>query len=139
MNKLLRTRRSWLRRIGRRSARLLLLGGVGSALVFRRVVVAGDSMLPTLEPGDRLVVLRFGHRPGLRLGDLVTLPDPKAVGPRRVLVKRIGALAPSGVEVAGDNPGASTDSRSFGPVPLPSITGKVLYRYGPSDRAGVVR
>jgi len=96
-------------------------------------------MLPTLEPGDRLVVLRAGHRRRLRAGDLVTVRDPREEGTGRVLVKRIADLDPSGAEVIGDNPDASTDSRSFGRVPLRSVTGKVLYRYAPAQRAGRVR
>jgi nickel-type superoxide dismutase maturation protease len=117
---------------------VLALGALGVAAVLSRVVVSGDSMLPTLEPGDRLVVLRFGHRRGLRPGDLVTLLDPREGGPARVMVKRIGDLDSEGAEVAGDNPDASTDSRTFGRVPLTSVTGKVLYRYAPPERAGVV-
>jgi nickel-type superoxide dismutase maturation protease len=95
-------------------------------------------MLPTLEPGDRLLVLRLGHRLRLRPGDLVTVRDPRADGRGRVLVKRLGSLEPLSVEVTGDNPDASTDSRSFGRVPLALVTGKVLYRYWPSERTGLV-
>ena len=107
--------------------------------MFSRVAVAGDSMLPALEPGDRLVVLRLGHRRRLRAGDLVTVRDPRADGDGRVLVKRIADVDPESVELTGDNPDASTDSRSFGRVPLGLVTGKVLYRYAPRPRAGVVR
>jgi nickel-type superoxide dismutase maturation protease len=103
-----------------------------------RVNVAGDSMLPTLEAGDRLLVLRVGHRRGLRPGDLVTLRDPREHAGRRVLVKRVGDMDSSTVAVTGDNPDASTDSRSFGRVPLDLVHGKVLYRYAPSGRAGIV-
>jgi nickel-type superoxide dismutase maturation protease len=108
------------------------------AAALSRVVVSGDSMLPTLEPGDRLVVLRLAHRRGLRRGDLVTVRDPRD-GPARMLVKRVGDVDSDSAEVAGDNPDASTDSRTFGRVPLGSVTGKVLYRYSPAERAGVVR
>jgi nickel-type superoxide dismutase maturation protease len=117
---------------------VFVLGALGLAAVFSRVVVSGDSMLPTLEPGDRLLVLRHVHRRGLRLGDLVTVCDPRDDGPRRVLVKRVGGADRESVEVVGDNPDASTDSRSFGRVPLAFVTGKVLYRYAPAERAGVV-
>lgn len=117
----------------------MALAAAGAATVFTRVTVAGDSMLPTLEPGDRLVVLRVGHRRRLGPGDLVTVRDPREDGGGRVLVKRIGDLDREGMEVKGDNPAASTDSRSFGRVPLTSVTGKVLYRYAPAPRAGVVR
>jgi nickel-type superoxide dismutase maturation protease len=103
-----------------------------------RVNVAGDSMLPTLEPGDRLLVLRVGHRRRLRPGDLVTMRDPRERAEGRMLVKRVGDMDASTVAVIGDNPDASTDSRSFGRVPLDLVCGRVLYRYAPSWRAGVV-
>jgi len=128
-----------IRRLSRPTIRLALLGAIGAAAAFFRVVVEGDSMLPTLEPGDRLVVLRSGHRLRLRPGDLVTVRDPREEGPGRVLVKRIADLDRSEAEVIGDNPDASTDSRSFGRVPLTSVTGRVLYRYAPAQRAGRVR
>jgi nickel-type superoxide dismutase maturation protease len=100
-----------------------------------RVEVEGDSMRPTLEPGDRLVVLR-GRR--ARPGDLVTVPDPRA--PLRVVVKRVATGGEPGtggmVVVRGDNPDASTDSRTFGPVAARSIQGRVVYRYFPERRRG---
>ncbi len=94
-------------------------------------------MSPTLEPGDRLLVLRVGHRLRLRPGDLVTVRLP-GDGAGRVAVKRIVDLDGSTVEVVGDNTGASTDSRSFGRRPLGDVTGLVLYRYLPPERAGIV-
>ncbi len=115
----------------------LLTGAVATVLIrglsrgLSRVQVEGDSMLPTLVPGDRLVVVRR-RRP--RPGDLVTVPDPRR--PRRVMVKRVTEVTPEGVVVRGDNPHASTDSRLFGPVPAPSIRGRVVYRYFPEHRRG---
>ena len=97
----------------------------------RRVEVDGDSMRPTLRPGDRLVVVA-GRR--ARVGDLVTLPDPRS--PTREVVKRVTHVGDGTVEVRGDNPDASTDSRVFGPVPGSSIGGRVVYRYLPVDRRG---
>src|SRR5205823_12371876 len=72
----------------------------------RRVEVAGDSMRPTLEPGDRLVVWAPGP---VRAGDLVAVRDPR--NPARTVVKRVAAVGGEGVAVVGDNPDASTDSR----------------------------
>jgi signal peptidase I len=107
-------------------------------------MVRGESMRPTLEPGDRLVVLSLG-RP--RQGDLVALEDPERPG--RQVVKRIGAgpggevtvdgrrlQAKDGYVVLGDRPSLSVDSRHYGPVSLPALRGRVVYRYGPADRAG---
>lgn len=96
-----------------------------------RVEVVGDSMLPTLIPGDRLLVV--ARRPGR--GDLVALPDPR--DPARLLIKRaVEVSASGGVVLRGDNPGASTDSRDFGPVPASSVAGVAVYRYAPSSRVG---
>ena len=95
-------------------------------------------MLPTLAPGDRLLVLRIGHRRFIRAGDLVTVRDPREDGSHRILVKRVRDLDGESAEVTGDNPDASTDSRSFGRVPFSSVTGRVLYRYAPASRTGRV-
>ena len=101
---------------------------------FERVAVVGDSMAPRLLPGDRLLVWK-PRRPGsLRQGDVVVAPDPREPG--RALVKRVAAIDASSAWLAGDNPGRSTDSRDFGPVPLSSVAGRAVYRYAPATRAG---
>lgn len=101
-----------------------------------RLVVNGDSMVPTLLSGDRVLVLSgLGPwRPPLRVGDLVAVTDPR--DPRRVLVKRVAGLEAGGVVVRGDNDVASTDSRHFGPVPSETVRGRVIYRYHPDERKG---
>ena len=97
----------------------------------RRVEIVGDSMEPTLVAGDRLVVLRVpevGRAALLRPGRIVAVDDPRA--PDRLLVKRVVGRATDGtLEVAGDNPGRSTDSRTFGPLAATSVLGIVVYRY----------
>ena len=97
----------------------------------QRVEVAGDSMRPTLEPGDRLVVWSPGP---VRPGDLVAVRDPR--DPARTIVKRVATVGAEGVTVVGDNPAASTDSRTFGPVPRGLLRGRVVYRYWPEGRRG---
>jgi len=99
------------------------------------VVVSGDSMEPTLRDGDRVVVRRLGRAP--RPGEVVLVPDPRA--PERNLVKRIAAVRPEGLELAGDQPDRSTDSRQFGPVDPRSVEGRVFFRYAPLRRVGRVR
>jgi len=99
----------------------------------RRVVVEGTSMLPTLAPGDRLVLVRCA-RPAP--GDLVAVPDPR--DPARVLVKRVAAVDGDRVELRGDNPARSTDSRAFGSVPVAALRGRVVRRYAPAGRRGRV-
>jgi nickel-type superoxide dismutase maturation protease len=123
----------------RRSTRHYLVAGVLAVGLWRRrplgrVEVTGDSMLPALAAGDRLLVVR-GRR--ARVGDVVALADPRR--PTRTLVKRVAALGPDGVTVLGDNAGASTDSRILGPVARASLRGRAVYRYFPDDRRGRLR
>jgi nickel-type superoxide dismutase maturation protease len=103
-----------------------------------RVEVEGDSMAPALIAGDRLVVLRI---PGV----VQPLPAPRTVvavrdprEPSRILVKRVAAVDRDAgtLEVRGDAPDASTDSRTFGPVPRALLVGRAVYRYLPEDRKG---
>lgn len=107
-------------------------GAVAAVVVRpRRVLVEGVSMTPTLQPGDRLLVVR---RPGPRPGAVVALTDPRT--PSRVLVKRVTSLVGDEVVVHGDNPAASTDSRVFGPVARRALLGTVAVRYRPRARIG---
>lgn len=120
--------------------RTLALAAAGAALAagglarLGRVEVAGTSMAPALEDGDRLVYLRTRR---VRPGQVVVVRDPRERG--RLMVKRVARRAPGGVEVTGDNPGASTDSRHFGVVADALVVGRVLYRYAPPERAGLTR
>lgn len=128
---------------GRRVAGAVVFGLVAAALTtrcVRRVVVEGASMAPTLLDGDRLVVLARPWGPPARpaVGELVAVPDPRR--PARVLVKRVASVdwTDRTLVVLGDAPDASTDSRHFGPVPLRSVIGRVVHRYGPPGRSGPV-
>jgi len=111
-----------------------------AARCVHRVAVEGGSMAPTLLDGDRLLVLSRSLCPVVRLevGDIVALCDPRLPG--RLLVKRVASINRSNltVDVRGDAPDASTDSRHFGPVPLASVIGRVVHRYGPPGRSGPV-
>ncbi len=98
-----------------------------------RVEVIGDSMLPALAPGDRLLVVRDGRE---EVGDVVAVADPRA--PARTMVKRVSARGAEGITVLGDNAAASTDSRVLGPVAPTAIRGRAVYRYFPESRRGRV-
>jgi len=102
----------------------------------RRVRVEGASMLPTLEPGDRLLIVRprGGHARPIEVGDLVVTADPRQA--TRLMVKRVAAVDGLMAELVGDNAEASTDSSVFGRVAVSDVQGRAVYRYGPVQRAG---
>ena len=105
-----------------------------------RVAVEGESMRPTLEPGDWLLGDPDAYAdapPGV--GDLVLVPDPREHS--RLLVKRVAEVHDGGREllVAGDAHDTSTDSRAFGPVSSSTVEGRPWFRYWPMRRIGRVR
>jgi nickel-type superoxide dismutase maturation protease len=119
-----------------------LMLGVAAGVSFGRrwldvVEVRGRSMAPSLLPGDRLLVESHSYegRPP-RPGEVVLAADPRE--PERELIKRVAAVddEAGSVELAGDAPAASTDSREFGSVPLVAIRWRAVYRYWPPGRIG---
>lgn len=108
-----------------------------------RVAVEGESMAPTLHPGDFLVAVRSGP---IRRGALVVVEHPDRSGYE--MVKRLVGLPEDRVGgltlgrdqfwLVGDQAGASTDSRSMGPFGRGSIRGVVRFRYWPLSRFGPV-
>jgi phage repressor protein C with HTH and peptisase S24 domain len=88
------------------------------------VAVTGPSMLPTLHPGDWLLV-RYGA--DVRSGDLVVVALPD----RPLSVKRAVRRDGDRWWVEGDNAAFSTDSRTLGAVP---VLARVLWRYWPIVR-----
>ena len=118
----------------------LALGAGVAAVAFARrwldvVEVQGGSMAPTLLPGEWLLVERRSYsRRRPRVGEIVLATDPRH--PSRELIKRVAALnADAGlVELAGDAPAASTDSRTFGAVPVSGVRWRVIGRYYPPGR-----
>lgn len=95
-------------------------------------------MAPALLPGDRLVVVGvpWPVQPWPAPGTVIAVRDPGTAG--RILIKRVASVdrQQGRLAVVGDNRRASTDSRSFGPVPRSSMVGRVVYRYGPPGRSG---
>ena len=137
----------------------LLAGGIFLATRFLALpwIVLGNSMEPTLNPGDRVLVDLWTYRQRAPLpGEIVLLQGPLPGEP--VLIKRVetlplaeqpdirerfwpndGAASTGVVWVRGDNEARSVDSRSFGPVPIDRIRGRVVLRYWPPSRAGPTR
>ncbi len=132
-------------------------------LVVEPATVRGDSMAPTLRPGEHLAIDKLTYRfRAPRVGELVIAHNPSGGG---TIVKRVVAVGgdsvgiedgilvrngrrvvedytskdgmdgyfhgpdavPSGfVFLLGDNRATSVDSRSFGPVSIDAIEGRVV-------------
>lgn len=108
------------------------------------VEVRGESMTPTLWPGDQALAVP-SRRPAL--GHVVVVEHPTRAGLE--IVKRVtgapGDLAPDGrilgadeFWVAGDNPARSTDSRQHGTVRREQIKARIRVVYWPPSRRGLV-
>jgi Signal peptidase, peptidase S26 len=105
-------------------------------------------MRPTLLPGDRLLVDPGAFRRSApRVGEVVLARDPQR--PERRLLKRVaavgggrrpdgGEMPPGSVFLLGDDLERSRDSRTFGPVPVGELLGKVWHRYLPPQRRGPI-
>jgi signal peptidase I len=122
----------------------LFMGAVVLWLALRRpfrVAVEGESMAPTLQAGDFLIAARSGP---IRRRVLVVIEHPARPGYE--MVKRLVGVPGDSIEgvtlgpdqfwVEGDNPAASTDSRTLGPFDREAIRGVVLFRYWPPSGVG---
>ena len=98
----------------------------------RKIRVRGPSMLPEFAPGDELFLdPRAYRRRAPRAGDVVMARHPLA--PHETILKRVAFVSPEGgVFLRGDNPRASTDSRTLGLFPPEHILGRVTSRYQPT-------
>ena len=113
----------------------LLLFFLGRRRLFQ---VEGDSMLPALQPKQRLLVkLRPHDGRSPSPGTVVVCHHPSNI--HLVITKRVWQSNDGWLELRGDNPAASTDSRQFGQVPLEQMIGEVTavipLTGQPSDRS----
>jgi nickel-type superoxide dismutase maturation protease len=90
------------------------------------VVVRGASMEPTLWAGDRLLTVP-ARSASIRPGRLVVVVDP--ADHDHLVVKRVARAEAGWVEVLGDRPAASTDSRTWGPLPRQAVRRLVVRRW----------
>jgi nickel-type superoxide dismutase maturation protease len=90
------------------------------------VRVVGPSMEPTLRNGEWWLARRGGR---IDVGDVVLLTHPAR--PDLRVVKRVVRRAGNAWWVEGDAPGASEDSRTFGPVADELVMARLLMRYRP--------
>lgn len=82
-------------------------------------------MLPTLAPNDEVLVA-LGRT--VAVGDIVLARHPYRSDVH--LLKRVGRVDAEGrLELIGDNPSESTDSRSFGLVSIDHVLGLVTSRF----------
>ena len=90
------------------------------------VEVRGSSMEPVLWPGDRLLTVPAALS-WLRVGQVVVVRDPG--DPDHLVVKRLADVDRITVEVRGDDPDRSTDSRQWGRLPRSSVRRVALVRW----------
>jgi signal peptidase I len=104
--------------------------------LFDIMIAEGHSMMPIIQPGSVLLVGKLAY--GLRLpwsdvyllwwslpqqGDVVIFYTPRG----EIAVKRCAKITEERSFIAlGDNTLESYDSRSYGPIPLNNIIGKVI-------------
>ena len=91
--------------------------------------VEGDSMSPTLNNGD-LVLVNFQAE--FKVRDIVLANHPFEKGAK--LIKRIWKISPAGKYfLIGDNLAKSTDSRIFGEILAKDILGKIEAKLNKSN------
>ena len=88
-------------------------------LPIQRFTIYENSMLPTLAPGDDILVFHWS-RGGV--GDIIVAQHRD-----KIIIKRINSIENGQYFLIGDNPNESTDSRRFGPISQKDIIGKVIY------------
>ena len=90
-------------------------------------------MVPDYLPGERVTAVRRWRR--IRSGDIVVLRDPR--DPNRWLLKRCVGRIGTQLDVRGDNPGLSTDSRSFGLINESAVAWIVLSKRSSAGPVGL--
>jgi nickel-type superoxide dismutase maturation protease len=98
-----------------------IMYAIGKRKIFR---VQGDSMLPTLKDGDKVMIL---PTKSIAPGDVVLASHPYKSSVK--MLKRVSEITDAGrYSLIGDNPAKSTDSRTFGSLSIECIQGKAVCR-----------
>lgn len=88
-----------------------------------RYRVEGDSMRPTLSPGDFVLVNPVAFKDHSPVpGDVVVVQHPFRA---QVIIKRVYETVDGGILIRGDSPEMSSDSRGFGRIASGAILGRV--------------
>ena len=107
-------------------------GGPSSWFPWGLARVRGDSMLPTLRPGDLLLV-RYAAAP--RPGEVVVARFADAtVAVKRAVAPRATAGGGAGWWLLSDDPGTGVDSRHRGAVPASEVLAVARLRVWPRPR-----
>ncbi|WP_088243713.1 nickel-type superoxide dismutase maturation protease [Calothrix rhizosoleniae] len=112
-----------LEEIGTGKKLLLLLLGVR-----RRLRITGSSMIPLLQPGEEILFNPQAYQQKFpQEDDIVVAQHPFQ---NQKIVKRVAVVLEDGsCFLIGDNPLASTDSRSYGFVTKDKILGQVTHKF----------
>ncbi|MEK7599307.1 MAG: signal peptidase I [Patescibacteria group bacterium] len=108
-------------------------------------IVSGESMAPTFESGDYLIIdeLTYNFIREPQKGEVIVFRYPQ--DPSKFFIKRVVGLpgeelnvdrrewklGPDEYFVVGDNTKSSLDSRYWGPLPRKNIIGRTLLRLWP--------
>ena len=91
----------------------------------KRYRISGRSMLPALRQNSEVLVdTRKKTKLSIIPGDIICVCHPRQKD--LTLIKRLKKINNAGYFIVGDNVSESTDSRSFGEIPLKSYIGKVV-------------
>lgn len=93
-----------------------------------RLQVTGESMLPTLVPGDIVLVDQNAYQKSSpQIGEIVLAHHPYQQN--LSIIKRIADITPEGrLVLHSDNRKAGSDSRQFGTISINRLIGKVTCR-----------
>jgi nickel-type superoxide dismutase maturation protease len=88
---------------------------------YQRYRIEGNSMLPTLQNGDQVLVEK---KEDYQINDIVVAKHPYQKNV--ILIKRVSEINEKGFYLLGDNQSESTDSRTLGTFQPKEIIGKVI-------------